>query len=205
MKRVQHSFKVMKKWAKEFSKTGNYPEIKIIDKTLSISDELKEVIKETAWAMDFLEKHKSEKFIVERLRPNTVGDIINDKSGEPTIALNRGKPEGFIAAISDSKNIYFGVSYSNPSEKYVLPVIGQAIALQRAIENKDKKYPEKISKIFLKKHHKKQIEHFFNRSKAYFFPEIFSFSRGSNPLNYYDEKLHNRQEYAKLLKSKYFC
>lgn len=194
MKTIQYSFKGIKKLAKDLNNGNELPN--------DLPKDVVEVVKQTAKSLKFLDEKKSMKFIVERLRPNTVGDILSTKDNQPVIALNRGKPEGFIAAISDGSRVYFGISYFVPNEeKYVIPCIGEALALERAIDNMKKMMPNYV-KMF-KKHHKRQIDHFYNRAKAYFMPEKYSYSRGSEPLDYYDKKLHDRQEYAKLLKSNY--
>ena len=46
----------------------------------------------------------------------------------------------------------------------------------------------------LNNHERKQLERFILRAKAYFYPEIYSFSRGENPVSYPNyEEIHRRQ------------
>ena len=181
-KKTQFSVGDIKKLAQDYNKEiplaeGDYPE-EVIDAVLA-----------TAKAYKTLENAAPLKPLTERLRENPVGAIIN-VNGVNTIATNRGIPHGFVAAVSDGENVYVGVSYPNKDEKYIIPQVGAAVALERAIEAKEKKDSTVPS---VKNQDKKQLTHFVKRAMAYFMPDKYSFSRGKTPVDYFDEKLHERQ------------
>lgn len=181
-KKTQFSVGDIKKLAQEYNK-GN---------SLAVDDYPKEVVDAvlaTAKAYKTLENAAPLKPLTERLRENPVGAIIN-VNGVNTIATNRGIPHGFVAAVSDGENVYVGVSYPNKDEKYIIPQVGAAVALERAIEAKEKKDSTIPS---VKNQDKKQLTHFVKRAMAYFMPDKYSFSRGNTPVDYFDEKLHERQ------------
>lgn len=181
-KKTQFSVGDIKKLAQEYNK-GN---------SLAVDDYPKEVVDAvlaTAKAYKTLENAAPLKPLTERLRENPVGAIIN-VNGVNTIATNRGIPHGFAAAVSDGENVYVGVSYPNKDEKYIIPQVGAAVALERAIEAKEKKDSTIPS---VKNQDKKQLTHFVKRAMAYFMPDKYSFSRGKTPVDYFDEKLHERQ------------
>ena len=181
-KKTQFSVGDIKKLAQEYNK-GN---------SLAVDDYPKEVVDAvlaTAKAYKTLENAAPLKPLTERLRENPVGAIIN-VNGVNTIATNRGIPHGFVAAVSDGENVYVGVSYPNKDEKYIIPQVGAAVALERAIEAKEKKDSTVPS---VKNQDKKQLTHFVKRAMAYFMPDKYSFSRGKTPVDYFDEKLHERQ------------
>lgn len=181
-KRTQFSVGDIKKLAQEYNK-GNL---------LTVDDCPKEVVDAvfaTAKAYKTLENAAPLKPLTERLRENPVGAIIN-VNGVNTIATNRGIPHGFVAAVSDGENVYVGVSYPNKDEKYIIPQVGAAVALERALAAKEKKDPTIPS---VKNQDKKQLTHFVKRAMAYFMPDKYSFSRGKTPVDYFDEKLHERQ------------
>lgn len=181
-KKTQFSVGDIKKLAQEYNK-GN---------SLAVDDYPKEVVEAvlaTAKAYKTLENAAPLKPLTERLRENPVGAIIN-VNGVNTIATNRGIPHGFVAAVSDGENVYVGVSYPNKDEKYIIPQVGAAVALERALAAKEKKDPTIPS---VKNQDKKQLTHFVKRAMAYFMPDKYSFSRGKTPVDYFDEKLHERQ------------
>ena len=181
-KKTQFSVGDIKKLAQDYNK-----EIPLV-----VDDYPKEVVDavlETAKAYKTLENAAPLKPLTERLRENPVGAIIN-VNGVNTIATNRGIPHGFVAAVSDGENVYVGVSYPNKDEKYIIPQVGAAVALERALAAKEKKDATIPS---VKNQDKKQLTHFVKRAMAYFMPEKYSFSRGKTPVDYFDEKLHARQ------------
>ena len=181
-KKTQFSVGDIKKLAQDYNK----------DIPLAADDYPKEVVDAvlaTAKAYKTLENAAPLKPLTERLRENPVGAIIN-VNGVNTIATNRGIPHGFVAAVSDGENVYVGVSYPNKDEKYIIPQVGAAVALERALAAKEKKDATIPS---VKNADKKQLTHFVKRAMAYFMPEKYSFSRGKTPVDYFDEKLHERQ------------
>lgn len=133
-----------------------------------------------------------EKYISQRLRLGYVGCnlnsnvnvefMMNSNVNVEFMQLTPGPELGFTAAVFDeaSKKIYIGVSYISPDETLVDPIIGQAIALKRAIENKEKGLDGILpSKRAL---YRKALDYFYDRAKRYFIPEEFSHSRGKNPV-----------------------
>ena len=181
-KKTQFSVGDIKKLAQDYNK----------EIPLAVDDYPKEVVDAviaTAKAYKTLENAAPLKPLTERLRENPVGAIIN-VNGVNTIATNRGIPHGFAAAVSDGENVYVGVSYPNKDEKYIIPQVGAAVALERAIEAKEKKDSTIPS---VKNQDKKQLTHFVKRAMAYFMPDKYSFSRGKTPVDYFDENLHKRQ------------
>lgn len=123
-----------------------------------------------------------EKYISQRLRLGYVGCNLNSNVNVEFMQLTPGPELGFTAAVFDeaSKKIYIGVSYISPDETLVDPIIGQAIALKRAIENKEKGLDGILpSKRAL---YRKALDYFYDRAKRYFIPEEFSHSRGKNPV-----------------------
>ena len=182
-KKTQFSVGDIKKLAQDYNKgckfvaESDYPE-EVIDAVIA-----------TAKAYKTLENAAPLKPLTERLRENPVGAIIN-VNGVNTIATNRGIPHGFVAAVSDGENVYVGVSYPNKDEKYIIPQVGAAVALERAIEAKEKKDSTVPS---VKNQDKKQLTHLVKRAMAYYMPDKYSFSRGKTPVDYFDEKLHERQ------------
>ena len=182
-KKTQFSVGDIKKLAQDYNKgckfvaESDYPE-EVIDAVIA-----------TAKAYKTLENAAPLKPLTERLRENPVGAIIN-VNGVNTIATNRGIPHGFVAAVSDGENVSVGVSYPNKDGRYVIPQVGAAVALERAIEAKEKKDSTVPS---VKNQDKKQLTHFVKRAMAYFMPDKYSFSRGKTPVDYFDEKLHERQ------------
>ena len=161
-KKTQFSVGDIKKLAQDYNKgckfaEDDYPE-EVIDAVLA-----------TAKAYKTLENAAPLKPLTERLRENPVGAIINI-NGVNTIDTNRGIPHGFVAAVSDGENVYVGVSYPNKDEKYIIPQVGAAVALERAIEAKEKKDSTIPS---VKNQDKKQLTHFVKRAMAYFMPDKY--------------------------------
>lgn len=143
---------------------------------------------------EFIENNGTKAFISERLRSGYIGEIVHCDNGASYIQSVRGRPFGTIVAIKAGDSISIGTSFVSDEDKNKgHPIVGLALALKRAIERRD-------SNIFLldkkiKSKARKQAEHFEKRAKAYFHPEVYSHSRGSNPVVYenYDE-IHERRK-----------
>ena len=150
-----------------------------------------EIVSDTADALDFLEYHKDKKMLYERLREYTVGSLVNN-----SVMVDRANARGICLSYfnPETKEISTGVSYLNTTENYFMPTIGVAEALKDALANAEDKKP-------IKDEYKSQYNHFVMRSKAYFLPEVYSYSRGSNPLDYFDKNLDKRQKLIKADKS----
>ena len=142
-----------------------------------------EIVSDTADALDFLEYHKDKKLLYERLREYTVGSLVNN-----SVMVDRANARGICLSYfnPETKEVVTGVSYLNTTENYFMPTIGVAEALKDALANAE---------------YKSQYNHFVMRSKAYFLPEVYSYSRGSNPLDYFDKNLDKRQKLIKADKS----
>ena len=98
-------------------------------------------------------------------------------------------------AIPTKDNVVLGMSYLDPEDmEKSYPILGLYIALKRALDGakEDKVGAEKIH---IKSKARKQISHFEKRAKAFFHPDVYSYSRGSNPVHYdnYDE-IHQRRK-----------
>lgn len=177
-------------------------------------DEVKEAIKTTAEAYKFMEAYVNEDgtgncgdeksyFISERLRSGYVGAEIVTNNGI-LLQTERGKPYGTAVAIpTDDENVVIGYSFVGKDEKYSIPVVGLYLAYKRAVEGKEagkhgfeSPYTVNGETFSLDSNTKQQLKHFEKRALAYFFPEIYSYSRGQKDKKVvYDnyDKIHARQ------------
>lgn len=132
---------------------------------------------------DYLDSFK-EKYVSEAFRYGYIGKTVSDMHGNTYVQTNRGKHYGYLAAVFDGKDIYIGFTYISKNEKYVHPVIGQAIALRRAVENRANKLTieQTKEKPWLRSGDSLQFEHFIARALRYFQPDIYSYSRGEKPI-----------------------
>ena len=128
---------------------------------------------------------KKERFATDTFRYGFIGKKVNDEHGTEYVQVSRGSPYGSIAAVYDekTKKIYAGFTYVSEDERFPHSVIGQAIALRRAIENRDKDIDiESIDGTpWLKGTDELQWKHFKDRVYRYFRPDEFSHSRGKTP------------------------
>lgn len=174
---------------------------------------VREVVGEMVEAIKFTEAFKKEhgeaQLMTERLRTYYVGETIKCNAGFEVWAPCRGKPTGTLVAIKTDWGIAIGISKISKEEKYPVAIVGQYLALQNALKSKEsaeasgeyKNETEKVAVMVmdgnfntLNNHERKQFERFILRAKCYFYPEVYSFSRGENPVSYpnYDE-IHKRQ------------
>jgi hypothetical protein len=122
-------------------------------------------------------------FIAERLRDGYIGEL-KLIDGKQVIQTERGVPYGTIVAIKTEDSIVTGISYLSPEEKSK-PIVGLYIALKRALDGL--KEGKKLTETkYIKRKARKQIEHFEKRALSYFHPEVYSYSRGTNPVKYED-------------------
>lgn len=132
---------------------------------------------------------KESRYITERLRTAYIGEECYTIDGVKYLATNRGKPTGTIIAAfdKDKQEILYGVALISEDEKFQIPIIGLATALENI-------KPENEIKIGMNGHEKRQFDRFKLRAMAYFMPEKYSFSKGTEPVKYpnYDE-IHMRQ------------
>lgn len=139
-------------------------------------------------AIEFVEKYKKENgdksFLCERLRDGFIGNLITDMNGNRYIQSTRGKPYGTIVSIKTKDGVSIGATYLDSNDKDY-PIIGCYLALKEAINNN----------TVLRNKAVKQIEHFKKRSLAFFWPEKYSYSRGTEPVKYEDyDVIHKRRE-----------
>ena len=136
--------------------------------------ELKEMADE---AKKFIEKH-SKTYIAERLRDGYIGNLVYTDNGTSYIQSVRGSPYGTVVAIKTETGISICVSYLDKEDmKHNKPCIGLYIALTRALDNASFG-KNGINKKDVKSRARKQIEHFEKRALAYFYPDVYSYSRG---------------------------
>lgn len=131
-------------------------------------------------------KDKNFFYCVEPIRKGFIGKEVFDQNGTKYIQANRGPIIGYFAAIKGEEKgehiIHYGFSFISKHEKYPHKLIGQALAIKNAIKAKDKnvRVLEEYENRKIPPGVESQLEHFIKRSKAYFYPETFSFSRGKN-------------------------
>ena len=136
---------------------------------------------------DYIEEiTKQERFATDTFRAGFIGRKVYTEDGAEFVQTSRGKPYGYLAAVlgKDGKTIYSGFTYVSDDEKYPHSVIGQAIALRRAIKNRDTGVSIEIDSAspYLKSSDVLQFKHFKDRVYRYFRPNEFSYSRGKTPI-----------------------
>lgn len=154
----------------------------------SLPKDVYDAVVDIVTAKEFLNNH-NQKYISERLRTAYIGEDCFTSDGTQYIAMNRGKPTGTLVAILDleTNEIRFGISLISKDEKYATPIVGLKKAFEKALSGD-------CPTFGLDGHERKQFERFKLRAMAYFMPEKFSFSRGTDPVAYPNyEKIHARQ------------
>lgn len=153
----------------------------------------KEVLAADEYVKNFIKENGTKAFLTERLRDHYIGEIV--KSGNTVnIQAVRGKPYGTVVAVPNGKgDIVCGLTYMSTEDiNSPFPILGVAKALKRALEGRDAgKTRAEISSSREKA--KAQIQHFENRALAYFYPEKYSYTKGSEPINTYDAELQKRR------------
>lgn len=142
----------------------------------------------------FLEKARNvEKYCVDTFRYGYIGKKVTDMYGSEFVQTRRGRPYGYIAAVLDNDDkVYVGYTFISENELFPHPVIGQAIALKNALANRAKKiscemildgsYQGKFINCSLNGDSKAMLKHFYDRARRYFLPEVYSHSRGLEPI-----------------------
>lgn len=160
------------------------------------ADEAKELFNAANNLIDcrkYLDDIRSQtKICVDTFRYGYIGKTVSDVNGSEYTQTRRGKPYGYLAAIQDGDKLYVGYTLLSDAEKYPHPVIGQAIALRNAYTNKEEGLTfEKVLKRenqgvgrnpYLNGESASMLKHFYDRARRYFFPNKFSFSRGTEPI-----------------------
>lgn len=142
----------------------------------------------------FLERARDvEKYCVDTFRYGYIGKKVSDMNGSEFVQTRRGRPYGYIAAVlgKDDK-VYVGYTFISENELFPHPVIGQAIALKNAIANRvkgitcemilDGSCQGKLINCYLNSESKMMLKHFYDRARRYFLPEVYSYSRGLEPI-----------------------
>ena len=152
------------------------------------------VIKSENLVKIFIEEHGTKAFISERLRAGYIGEIVHADNGASYIQSVRGKPYGTVVAVKTDKDIVLGMSYMDPEDiNRGHPIVGLYIALKRAIDGLEAGNV-RAEERYIKSRARRQIQHFEKRALAYFHPDTYSYSRGTNPVKYEGyEEIHKRR------------
>lgn len=131
-----------------------------------------------------------EKYISIRIRDGYIGKPL-DKSGRK-FQTERTKPRGTMVAIKGKNgDVFIGATYLS-NKDIDIPIVGIAEALKAAIKARR----ENNGSASVKGNNDKSLFSFFKiRALCYFFPDIYSHSRGSNKIEYpnYEEIHKNRK------------
>jgi hypothetical protein len=144
------------------------------------------------FAKDF--RASGEKYVSIRIRDGYIGKEL-DSSGKK-LQTERSRPRGTMIAIKGKDNkVYIGVAYKSNKDGDI-PAVGIKLALERALKNREAAETSGAETIPEVKDKDLALYDFFKiRSMCYFFPEIYSHSRGSNKIDYpnYDKVHANRK------------
>lgn len=142
-------------------------------------------------AMKFVDEYKKENgnksFISLRIRDGYIGKEL----GGGKLQMERTRPRGTLVAIKgENGQVHVGFTYlSNKDDD--IPIVGIAQALKEAILEKEKG----ISKV-IKSRDVELLNFFTIRAKCFFYPELYSYSRGTEKIEYpkYDLIHTNRKK-----------
>ena len=144
---------------------------------------------------EFRKEHGNNGLISLRIRDGFIGKEL-DSSGK-YLQTERGKPRGTMVAIKgDDGQVFIGAVYKSNKDEDI-PIVGLAEALKDAIAQKEGKEGKP-----LRAKKDQELKDFFTiRSKCFFFPEIYSHTRGTNKLSYpnYDKIHQNRARALKYI------
>lgn len=142
-------------------------------------------------AQAFVDKFKEsgEKYIAIRIRDGFIGKELGGKN----LQLERGKPRGTLVSIKNGDDVTIGFSFLNKKDTDV-PIVGVAEALKNAINERD----NGVCRTWGPNKNDLELYNFFKkRSLAYFHPEKYSYSRGSDPVEYKNyDKIHENRKRA---------
>ena len=134
---------------------------------------------------EFRKEHGNNGFISLRIRDGFIGKEV----GNGRLQLERTKPRGTLVAIKgENGEVFIGSVYKSKKDDDI-PIVGIAEALKDAIARKEGKDGRAIKNKDLD-----LWNFFYIRSRCYFFPEIYSHTRGTSKLLYsnYDKIHQNR-------------
>ena len=142
------------------------------------------------FAEDF--RASGEKYVSLRIRDGFIGkELEGDK-----LQTERSRPRGTLVAIKGKNDkVYIGAAYKSNKDGDI-PAVGIKLALERALKNRDEAESNGLIPSAGVKDKDKALYNFFKiRSMCYFFPELYSHSRGTNKVNYpnYDKIHENRK------------
>ena len=166
---------------------------KNLEAAIKRAEEKKEArIKARDEAQAFVDKFKAggEKYIAIRIRDGYIGKELGGKN----LQLERGKPRGTLVAIKgDNENVIIGISHLNKKDQDI-PIVGVAEALKDALTERDVGVAKAVS---FNKNDRELYNFFHKRALAYFHPEKYSYSRGSEPVEYKNyDKIHENRKRA---------
>ena len=160
------------------------------------AEALDERVKARDEAIKFAEDFKAsgEKYVSIRIRDGYIGKEL-DGSGTK-LQTERSRPRGTMVAIKGKDDkVYIGAAYKS-SKDGDIPAVGIKLALERALKNRDEAEKNGLIPSSGVKEKDQLLYNFFKiRSMCYFFPELYSHSRGTNKITYpnYDKIHENRK------------
>ena len=137
---------------------------------------------------EFKKKYGNKGFISLRIRDGYIGKELSGGK----LQITRGRPRGTLVAMKgENGQVFIGHTYlSNKDED--IPIVGIAEALKMAILEKEKG----IAKV-LKSKDVDLYKFFEIRAKCYFYPELYSYPRGTEKIEYPNyEKVHELRKRA---------
>lgn len=147
-----------------------------------VSKEVEKAIKTLSIAYLYLDKCNV-KHVTERLRPGYIGQKI-ERGNTVSFQSVRGIPYGTIVSIpTDDGLSVIGISYFGKNDRFATPVVGEYIALKRAIDGRNGGF-HGVEQQYVRPEAKAQVDHFYKRSLAYWNPDKYSHSRGTDPVIY---------------------
>ena len=157
-----------------------------------VSKKVKDAIRGLIIAYLYLDKCGI-KHVTERLRPGFIGMETKD-TYTVTQQVSRGAPYGTLVSIPGlNGKSTVGISYYDEIGRFATPIRSEYIALKKALLNKERGI-NGTDKESLRKEAKSQFEYFYKRSLAYWNPDKYSYSRGTEPVEYDNfDKIHENQ------------
>ncbi len=131
-----------------------------------------------------------EKYVSIRIRDGYIG-----KYNDGYIQTVRSRPRGTLIAIKgENGKVYIGASYLNPYDKDT-PIIGMANALSAALKFRENNIAainnNNLEDNCAKPKDKDLFKFFAIRSLCYFYPDLYSHSRGTDKIEYPNyEEIH---------------